>query len=246
MTEAKLLLCEDVNVIVASTPKLELEAWWTLDMVLIRPSNSQTDELESTGSWTVAGDEWRFSRATGLLVGACLQMPEMHEDWPTAWNACGHGDKLTQSTIKMQQPRPFMINGTDISYFEPNGQRLAGIYKPAHPDANMNYVSIAQYLDLLFVDGAYCGWMLSYPVERIFAPSLGGRVRNCASTNKIIIDYLKLTDSRNFWHSEPRRISTLTQLSSLQKKIMQATDHAPHLIVLVQKIDRILRAWNVA
>lgn len=125
--------------------------------------SSDVDSLEQT-------DELAFDKATLLLQSSSFIVSDYNLT-TTPRQALWQGIPPVWGLLRLTASRNFRIPSTSLRWFANDGTQLAGLTDAALDETTARLrLRIAQDVDLLFVDGKLCGWMLSSPERYLIIP----------------------------------------------------------------------------
>jgi hypothetical protein len=143
---------------------------WTFNSLMVGRRLSEPDEPGSVGSAWYDGDEFRFDSSTGLLLSACLRLPETDLVDETA-PILGALQYERRVHVRLRELKPFTVPHlryrtydsqlTSIAWFDIGAPRVD------------RRVRIADDLELLCWGREYRGMLLHDPARRFIADTPG-------------------------------------------------------------------------
>lgn len=143
---------------------------WTFNSLMVGRRLSEPDEPQSVGSAWYDGDEFRFCPSTGLLLSACLRLPETDVGDETALilGALQHERRVH---VRLRELKPFTVPHLRYRTYDSQLTSIAWLDTDApHIDRR---VRIADDLDVLCWGREYRGMLLHDPARRFIADSPG-------------------------------------------------------------------------
>jgi hypothetical protein len=150
--------------------KSHLPVVWTFSSLMVGRRLSEPDELGSVGSAWYDGDEFRFDPSTGLLLSACLRLPEtdLGDETAPILGALHHECRVH---VRLRELKPFTV--PHLRYRTYDGQLTSIAWLDTDVPRVDRRVRIADDLEVLCWGREYRGMLLHDPARRFIADSPG-------------------------------------------------------------------------
>ncbi len=238
--------------------ELEGPLRWDLYTVAAGPARSMHESYDEHLRYVASAgydwdDELRFDSRSGRLVALVLKIGE----------AGALAGEVATSYLALPRQRgvPVASRHRDAAHLTPETQRWLSadaralvVMAPGSPAAGAAALRLAvhPYLDLLFVDGSYLGWVLHEPLEQLAGSSelaasspaaLALRDARHAALVQVLHDYLALVVGPTLGQMERREPAVQVALEGLRARVLELRAHDAVADGLSGRLEELLETF---
>lgn len=196
-----------------------------------------------SGNWYRSEfDEFRFGKNDLALKSVWFRVPERNLPWSASIDKWKNSELIVGS-LCLSSVEPFQIEPTEFRWMEPEGTMLICLTTEGLEAAgNRLRLRIADNIELLFVKGRRCGWILSNPVRHLVFAWQNPRFTEPLSKElpKLVHKYLELVSEDNIDEMENGDVRVLTQLHQLHSSVKRIADGSLQNSVVLKSIEDIV------
>jgi hypothetical protein len=223
----------------------EAPRWFFEHTIIVGPYRSmnehETHIVRTVGSFdyfTRSADEIRFSEMDLVLESVWFRVPTKNVSGtlnPERWISV----LPEEGILRLSSSQDFFFEPVDCLWTNSNSSYLLGLMDGWQDDfRNPIRLRIAKDIDLLFSNGAYCGWMLTDPIQYIVESfEFPQKDLYDKELPGLVSEYLKLVTDELAIRMEDGDVEARNELTLLRSKVEAGKELSIRREILLKQID---------